>query len=188
MRQAKSFESEGSCGDGHFARPAEQSSARSSHSQCKIRDFSIIYPQRLAFMLRLTGVSAIAVICFLYAGYVGAAGVWMLVWPRSISTMPGSGQFNALKWVGPYVPLLVGLAWALIGWGLLQLHNWARWVVMLTSVWGIASSLALALVFSARLWWPFLLVGLQITVRLAVVLYLSRASVADRFTKSVKVT
>src|SRR3981081_3130938 len=97
--------------------------------------------------------------------------------------MTGAAQLPGLQWVGPYGALIVGLVWGLVGWGLLQSQHWARWTVMLGAVWGIASSLAPALIFSTRLWWPFLLVGLQIIVRVAVVWYLFRASVAAAFSK-----
>jgi hypothetical protein len=75
------------------------------------------------------------------------------------------------------LPLAMGVTWALIGWGLLRLHNWARWAVILTAVWGIASALSYALVFSVYLGWSLL----QIAVRVALVWYLFRTSVAERF-------
>ena len=137
-------------------------------------------------MQRLSGVVAVAIICFLYAGYVGGASVWMLASPMTPSIMPGIEQFPGLQLVGPYGALVIALVWVLAGWGLLQSRNWARWAVMLASVWGIASTLAPALVFSIHLGWPLLRVGLQIIVRIAVVWYLFQASVADRFSKSAK--
>ena len=136
-------------------------------------------------MRRPPGVIVLAIICFLYAGYIGSAGV-LLVRPTMPSPMPGADQLPGLQRAGPYGALIVGLIWVLVGWGLLQLCNWARWTVMLAAVWGIASGLAPALVFSTPLWWPFLLTGLQIIVRVATVWYLFRASIADRFSKSAK--
>jgi hypothetical protein len=132
-------------------------------------------------MQRPTGLVAVAVLCFLIAGYIGAAGVWMLVWRKTISTMPGATQLPGIQMGGPYPALLVGIMWIILGWGLLKLRNWARWAAMLVAVWGIASGLAQALVFSARFGWPVLLVGFQIVVRIAVVWYLLRSPVADQF-------
>ena len=137
-------------------------------------------------MRRPPGVIVLAIICFLYAGYVGGASVLMLVRPTMPSPLPGADQLPGLQRAGPYGALVVGLIWALVAWGLLQLCNWARWTVMLAAVWGIASGLAPALLFSTPLWWPFVLTGLQIIVRVAAVWYLFRASIADRFSKSAK--
>jgi hypothetical protein len=137
-------------------------------------------------MRRPPGVIALAIICFLYAGYVGGASVLMLARPTMPLTMPGAYQLPGLERAGPCWVLILGLTWALVGCGLLQLRNWARWTVMLASVWGIASGLAPALLFSTPRWWPFLLTGLQIIVRVAAVWYLFRASIADQFSKSAK--
>ena len=80
------------------------------------------------------------------------------------------------------MPLAMGISWALIGWGLLRLQNWARWAAMLAAVWGIAGGLSYALVFSVHLGWSLL----QIVVRVVVVWYLFRAPVADQFIKPAK--
>src|SRR5450759_3940477 len=119
------------------------------------------------------GIIVIAVVCFLYAGYVGAGAVRMFAWPTSVSLMPHAEQLPGLRWAVPYVAIIVGLVWTLIGWGLLQSRNWARWAAILVATWGTASSLAPTLYYSAR-WGPFLLVGLQIIVRVIIVWYLFR--------------
>ncbi len=137
-------------------------------------------------MQRLAGVVTIGVGYLLYAGYLGGAGVWMLVSSGSIP-MPGATLLPGLRLGGPYVTLSVGAAWALIGWGLLQSHNWARWTVIVMSVWAISTGLAQSIVF-APLWWPFFFVGLQILGRLAIVFYLLRRPVARQFSKSARAT
>jgi hypothetical protein len=143
--------------------------------------------QRLNPMRRLTGVTIIAVICFLYAGYLGAAAVSMLAWPGSGSLMPRAEGLEGLasfKRFVPYAAILGGLGWTLIGRGLLHSRNWARWAMMLVAAWGAISSLGL--LYYSYLWGPFLWVGLQIMVRVVVVCYFLRSSIARQFSPSRK--
>src|ERR1700691_1872435 len=138
-------------------------------------------------MRRLTGVTVIAVICFLYAGYLGAVAVSMLAWPGSGSLMPRAEGLEGLasfKRFVPYAAILGGLGWTLIGRGLLHSRNWARWAMMLVAAWGAISSLAL--LYYSYLWGPFLWVGLQIMVRVVVVCYFLRSSIARQFSPSRK--
>lgn len=141
-------------------------------------------------MRRLTGVTIIAVICFLYAGYLGAAAVTMLTWPFSQSLMPraegleGLEGLTSFKRFVPCVAILGGLGWALIGRGLLHSRNWARWAMILVAAWGAVSSLGL--LYYSYLWGPFLWVGLQIMLRILVVCYFLRSSVARHFSPSRK--
>ncbi|HEY6763313.1 MAG TPA: hypothetical protein VI386_00965, partial [Candidatus Sulfotelmatobacter sp.] len=64
--------------------------------------------------------------------------------------------------------------WGLVGWGLLRMHNWARWVAMLACVIGIA--FAIPAISSAAdiagMIWPS---GIGIILRAAVVWYLLQA-------------
>jgi len=124
---------------------------------------------------RPPGVTIIAAICFLSAAYICI--VAELAGSAAFPSIRGTELWRALQFGWPYLPLAVGVAWALIGWGLLRLHNWARWAVMLMAAWGIASALSNALVFSVHLGWSLL----QIVVRVAVVWYLFRTSVAEQF-------
>ena len=140
--------------------------------------------QRLNPMRRLTGVTIIAVICFLYAGYLGAVAVSMLAWPGLQSLMPRAEGLASFKRFVPYVAIVGGLGWTLIGRGLLNSRNWARWAMMLVAAWGAISSLAL--LYYSYLWGPFLWVALQIMVRVVVVCYLFRSSVAHQFSPSAK--
>jgi hypothetical protein len=126
-------------------------------------------------MHRPAGVTVIAAICFLSAAYIGLVPILSRF--VAIPVYLGTELSRPLQIGWPYLPLAMGTAWALIGWGLLRLYNWARWALMLTAAWGIASALSYALVFSVHLGW-FLL---QIAVRLALVWYLFRTPVAERF-------
>ncbi len=134
-------------------------------------------------MNRPTGVTVIAATCFLAAGYIFASSVAVLVWPAAISVIPGTELQRALQFGGPYLALVAGAVWALVGWGLLRLHNWARWAAMLMAAWGIAVALPTV---TMRLRWSLFWFGLQVFARLAVVVYLLQVSVLDRFSKSVE--
>lgn len=85
-----------------------------------------------------------------------------------------------LELAGPYMFLLCGLGYALIGWGLFRLQNWARWVAMLVMVVGVAS--LVPKVSMAELGLPVFWYGFQIALRVAVGWYLAQApSVIDAF-------
>jgi hypothetical protein len=78
-----------------------------------------------------------------------------------------------LELAGPYMALLVGAGWALVGWGLFRLHNWARWAAMLVMTIGIAS--LVPKISAAELGVPLLWYGLQIALRAAAAWYLAQA-------------
>jgi hypothetical protein len=133
-------------------------------------------------MRRLRGITVIAVICFLYAGYLGAAAVSLLVWPGSQPLLPALQGLASARHFVPYIAIIGGLGWTLIGRGLVHSRNRARWAMMLVAAWGAISSLAL--LYYSDLWGPFLWIGLQIMVRVVVVCYLLRSSVARQFSSS----
>jgi hypothetical protein len=77
--------------------------------------------------------------------------------------------------------LLVGTGWALVGWGLFRLHNWARWAAMAVMTVGIAW--LVPKISAAELGLPLLWYGAQITVRAAAAWYLAQApAVIESFT------
>src|SRR5450755_4726522 len=92
----------------------------------------------LSFMQRPAGVTVISALFFLAAIYLWTIGVVKLIAPEAISLMSGAQLMYGLELAGPYMALLVGTGWALVGWGLFRLHNWARWAAMLVMVVGIA--------------------------------------------------
>ncbi len=85
-----------------------------------------------------------------------------------------------LELAGPYMILLFGTGYALIGWGLFRLHNWARWAamaVMVLAVYSLVPSISMA-----ELGLPVFWYGLQIALRVAVGWYLAQApAVVDAF-------
>lgn len=85
---------------------------------------------------------------------------------------------------GPYMILLFGFGYALIGWGLFRLQNWARWAAMLVMVVGVAAlvpRISMAELGLAVFWY-----GFQIALRVAVGWYLAQApSVIDAFARQI---
>jgi hypothetical protein len=131
-------------------------------------------------MQRPTGVTAIAMLFFLAAIYLWTIAAVKLLAPGAISLMSGAQFMYGLEIAGPYMALLVGAGWALIGWGLFRLHNWARWAAMLVMTVGIAW--LVPKISSAELGLPLLWCGLQIALRAAVAWYLAQApAVIDSF-------
>jgi hypothetical protein len=133
-------------------------------------------------MERPAGITGIAVLFFLAALYLWVVGVVKLVAPDAISLMAGRHFMYGLELAGPYMTLLVGGGYALVGWGLFRLHNWARWAAMAVMVLGVAS--LVPRISMAELGGPVLWYGLQIALRVAAGWYLAQApAVIDSFSK-----
>jgi hypothetical protein len=129
---------------------------------------------------RPAGVTVIAVLCFLAAVYLFVIGIVKLIAPEAISLMSAGQLMYGLELAGPYMALLIGSGWALVGWGLFRLHNWARWAAMLVMTIGIAS--LVPKISMAELGVPLLWYGLQIALRAGAAWYLAQApAVMDAF-------
>jgi hypothetical protein len=132
-------------------------------------------------MQRPAVVTAISVLFFLAAIYLWTIGAVKLFAPDAISLMSGSQLMYGVELAGPYMALLVGTGWALVGWGLFRLHNWARWAAMAVMTVGIAW--LVPKISAAELGLPLLWYGAQITVRAAAAWYLAQApAVIESFT------
>jgi len=133
-------------------------------------------------MQRPAGVTAIAVLFVLAAICLWTIGAVKLLAPNAISLMAGAQLMYALELAGPYMALLIGSGYALIGWGLFRLHNWARWTAMLVMTIGIAS--LVPKISMAELGVPLFWYGLQIALRAAAAWYLAQApAVIEAFAK-----
>ena len=133
-------------------------------------------------MERPAGITGIALVFFVAAIYLWAIGAVKLLAPDAISLMSGRYFMYGLELAGPYMALLVGSGYALVGWGLWRLHNWARWAAMAPMVLGVAA--LVPAISMATIGAPMLLYGLQITLRVAVGWYLAQApAVIDSFRK-----
>jgi multidrug transporter EmrE-like cation transporter len=140
-------------------------------------------------MERPAGVTAIAILFFLVAAYLAAAGLVMLISPGLLSMAAGAPLLGGLELAGPYMFLLTAALAALVGWGLLHLHNWARRLAIAVAMIGFvmlipAVSDAAVGVHLAELVWG----GLGIIVRMVVVWYLWQTPVAEQFSKSARTT
>ena len=130
--------------------------------------------------MRPSGVTAISVVFGLAALYLWTIGVVKWVAPNAISLMSGAQLMYGLELAGPYMALLVGAGWALVGWGLFRLHNWAHWAAMLVMVVGVAW--LVPKISTAELGVPMFWYGLQIALRAATAWYLAQApAVIDAF-------
>jgi hypothetical protein len=133
-------------------------------------------------MQRPAGVTAIAALFGLAAIYLWTIGMVKLLAPNAISLMSGASLMYGLELAGPYMALLVGTGWALVGWGLFRLHNWARWTAMLVMTIGIAW--LVPKISMAEIGVPILWSGLQIALRAAAAWYLAQApAVIDSFAR-----
>ena len=131
-------------------------------------------------MQRPTLVTILALLSFAAALYLWALAAVLWIAPGALSLMAGKYFMYGLELAGPYMILLFGTGYALIGWGLFRLHNWARWAAMLMMALGVAS--LVPKISMADLGIPLFWYGFQIAARVAVGWYLAQApSVIDAF-------
>ncbi len=129
-------------------------------------------------------VMVIAALFFLVAGYLVAIGVADFVAPGTLSTTMRTGVTYGRELNGPQTALSVGAGWALVGWGLYRLRNWARWCAMLLMVIGVAGSVPAVSAAARDLGWCFFFYGAQIMVRVVIAWYLAASpEVTEAFAK-----
>jgi len=124
-------------------------------------------------MERPASVMGIAALFFLVAAYLITIGVADLVAPGALWMTMGTGITYGRELTGPQTALSVGAGWALVGWGLYRLHNWARWSAMLLMVIGVAGSVPAVSAAARDLTWRFFFYGFQIMVRVVIAWYLA---------------
>ncbi|MGB6800677.1 MAG: hypothetical protein WBE31_00310 [Candidatus Sulfotelmatobacter sp.] len=135
-------------------------------------------------MERPASVTVIAALFFLVAGYLAAIGIIEMVAPGTPSTMLGTGVTYGRELTSPQTAISVGAGWALVGWGVYRLRNWARWCAILLMVIGIAGSVPAVSAAARDLTWRFWFYGVQIMVRVVVAWYLAASpEVVDAFTR-----
>ena len=92
-------------------------------------------------MPRPTGVTVIGCV-FLGAGvYLSSIAMIVLVAPKALSTLRALPLLYLIKLMKPYAPLVMGLIWTVVAWGLWQLRNWARFTPTRLLGIGVASAL-----------------------------------------------
>ena len=127
-------------------------------------------------------ITIVAVLCCAAAAYLWVIAATLLIRPGTFSLMSASPFMYGLELAGPLMMLLFGLGYALVGWGLFRLHNWARVVVILLMVVSVAS--LVPKISMAALGIPLLWYGWQMALQAAVAFYLASApTVVDAFAK-----
>lgn len=119
-------------------------------------------------MERPASVTVIAVLFFLVAGYLATVGIIELAAPGTLSTTLGTGVTYGRELTGPQTAISVGAGWAMVGWGLYRLHNWARWCAIVIMVIGIAGSVPAVSAAARDLTWHFWFYGVQIMARVVI--------------------
>jgi hypothetical protein len=125
-------------------------------------------------MERPTGVTILASAFFLTAGYLFAVGVIEFVAPGAISplTMRHAPFMYGRELDGPRSAVLVSAGWALVGWGLIKVQNWARWAAVVLMVLGIAAGIPAVSAASINPGWRLAWYGVQMMAKVAAVWYL----------------
>jgi hypothetical protein len=124
-------------------------------------------------MERPASLTVIAALFFLVAAYLDTIGVVEFVAPGTLSMALGAPVTYGRELTGPQTALSVGAGWALVGWGLYRLRNWARWCAILIMVIGVAGSVPAVSAAARDLTWRFFLYGAQIMVRVVIGWYLA---------------
>jgi hypothetical protein len=119
-------------------------------------------------MERPASVTVISVLFFLVAGYLIAIGMIEFVSPGTISLARTAGVTYGRELDGPQTAISVGAGWALIGWGLYRLRNWARWCALALMVIGVAGSVPAVSAAARDITWRFFFYGFQIMVRIVI--------------------
>jgi hypothetical protein len=136
---------------------------------------------RCSLMRRPIGVTIIAILFLARAVYLWISAASLLLAPHTVSPFTARMLRQALRLIGPYAGLGVGVCYAFVGWGLFRLHNWARIAAML--VMGVSAAFMLPALASAAigLRWSAILMGLQIVLCAVIAFYLLSPKCIDIF-------
>jgi hypothetical protein len=135
-------------------------------------------------MERPATVTVIAIFFFLIAAYLIVIGLTEFASPGTILLARTAGVTYGRELDGPQTAVSVGLGWALVGWGLYRLHNWARWCALVILVIGIAGSIPAVSAAARDIGWRFFWVGAQIMVRIVMAWLLAASpEVIEAFVK-----
>ncbi|HSS96905.1 MAG TPA: hypothetical protein VLK33_07745, partial [Terriglobales bacterium] len=134
-------------------------------------------------MPRPAGATAISILLFGAAAYLGVIGAMMLASPGIVSMAAGAALLNGLELAGPYMFLLVSALTALTAWGMLRMQSWARRITILAAFAGFVMLIPSVSAAAVDFRWSLLSGGLGIIVRMVVVWYLWQTPVAEQFSK-----
>jgi hypothetical protein len=134
---------------------------------------------------RPSGVTAIGILFLLSAGYLFVLGALMILTPGSISMARGAPLLFGLELAGPYMFVLTAGIGALIGSGLLNLSNLARWAATIVALAGIVMLMPSVSADVVTVQWNRLFFsGLAVVVRVMIVWYLFQHPVIEAFQKN----
>jgi hypothetical protein len=119
-------------------------------------------------MERPASVTVIAALFFWVEAYLIVIGFVELLSPGTHSLARIAGVTYGREMDGPQTAISVGLGWALVGWGLYRLHNWARWCALVILVIGVAGSVPAVSAAARDITWRFFWLGAQIMVRIVI--------------------
>jgi len=132
-------------------------------------------------MERPSGVTAIAIAFLLSSAYLAILGLVRLIAPEAVRLSLAAPLLHGLEIFGPYMLLLVGATFCLVGYGLLRLNNLARRAAIILAVAGVVLLIAKVSADAAELSLRLLLAGLAVMVRVVIVWYLWQSSTAEKF-------
>lgn len=131
-------------------------------------------------MARPVGVTVIGCCCLLAGVYLCSIARVMLVAPGAIPTVKPMPFVHALKFVSPYVTVVIGIFWALVAWGLFQMRDSARFTATLLLGIGVVWALSM-LVFQRHSNRQILVACFEIVLRVSAISYLLAPSVIEAF-------
>jgi hypothetical protein len=120
-------------------------------------------------------VTVIAVLFFLVAGYLVTIGIIEFVEPGTLAMTRATGITYGRELDGAQTAISIGAGWALVGWGLYRLRNWARWCAIVLMVIGVAGSIPAVSAAARDLTWRFFWYGAQIMARVIIAWILARS-------------
>jgi len=132
-------------------------------------------------MQRPIGVTAIAILFALIAGYLGTLGLIMLLSPGAVSMSLGAPLLHGLQLLGPYMFLLAAVVAAIVAFGLFRLNNLARRAAIAVCFAGMIMLLPKVSADAADLGLRFFVAGSMVVIRMMVVWYLWQYWVAEKF-------
>ena len=120
---------------------------------------------------------------FLVTGsYLSAIGLMREIFPGAAAALKGLPLVHEVRLANPLAAVSIGVLWVVIGWGVLQLLNWARWTAMAVLGIGVAWSLPTLANIGMHPGWRMLAYALQAAIRATAALYLAQSrTVLDAF-------
>src|SRR5215475_447775 len=118
--------------------------------------------------MRPAGVTAIAVAFLLSAAYLSVLGFARLISPEAVRLSLAAPLLHGLEISGPYMLLLAGAIFCLVGYGLLRLKNLARRAAIVVVIAGVVLLIPKLSADAAELSLQLLTAGFAVMVRVAI--------------------